>query len=186
MSQDRLLLLNYFCIWNTFLGCFFCPTFTCFAPMLKRKKEGSVSVQMWRFSKKRPFWFWICWVSSKFFFRKTFGEDVPFFALTSILAFLDSSSSSLLMSCVELSNSLVLAFGYRRKRERKSLHSSFVMSALLDLNWYFHCYLLYFSYGEIIIHSLKLKKKKKYFSYFVFWFVFWNCGLFNLNHDVIL
>lgn len=55
MSQDRLLLLNYFCIWNTFLGCFFCPTFTCFSPMLKRKKEGSISVQMWRFSKKRPF-----------------------------------------------------------------------------------------------------------------------------------
>lgn len=114
------------CFWIFFVFriLFFCLRFTCFAPMLKRINKSNIRVQKWRSSKKPSFWFWTCGVPSKFFFRKTFGEDVPFLALASTFAFLDSSSSSLLVSCVELSSSLVLALGYRRKREDDSYGSA--------------------------------------------------------------
>ena len=66
-------------------------------------KKSSMRIQKWRVTSKYSFWFWMCWVARKSFLRKTLGEDVPLLALTSIMAFLDdSSSSSLLMSCAEL------------------------------------------------------------------------------------
>lgn len=92
---------------------FFPFRFISFAPMLKRKKKSSIRMQKQRFPNKHSFWFRTLCVSSKSFFGKTFSEDVPLLALTSVLAFPDNSSSScLLISCVEL---CLQQCSYRRK-----------------------------------------------------------------------
>jgi len=68
-------------------------------------------------------------------------------------------------------------------RERKVLLCScFVVAGLPHLNRCFHRYLLYFSYGEIILQILKCEEKKKSFpSFFFFHF----CGFIYLNHNVV-
>lgn len=82
---------------------FFPFRFIRFTPMLKKKKKSSIKVHKQRFPNKHSFWLRACWVPSKSFFSKTFSEDVPLLALTSILAFLDNSPfTCLLMSCIEL------------------------------------------------------------------------------------